>query len=193
MNKSTTPAGVFPAAIVEEAWQQVGASFERFCLTAGIASLAGRRMRPGCAASAMVVARPGWASLGEDQGKARLPRGQSGVGATPSAGPQRRRDVAAELGRGGVQDWLGKWAMNLMLINVSTRKNGRAVRLPESDRRAQRFRPVQIGGVAPVCGTVGRTHEGVDGRGSVEAGPAGDPDRRHPHHGRPGAAGRRWR
>jgi putative transposase len=41
MNKSTTPAGVFPAAIVEEAWQQVGASFERFCLTAGIASLAG--------------------------------------------------------------------------------------------------------------------------------------------------------
>jgi len=41
MNKSTTPAGVFPAAIVEEAWQQVGASFERFCLTAGIATLAG--------------------------------------------------------------------------------------------------------------------------------------------------------
>jgi hypothetical protein len=29
------------------------------------------------------------------------------------------------------QEWLGKWAMNLMLINVSTRKIGRAVRLPE--------------------------------------------------------------
>jgi putative transposase len=28
---------------------------------------------------------------------------------------------------------LGKWAMNLMLINVSTRKFGRAVRLPEGD------------------------------------------------------------
>ena len=41
MEKSTTPAGVFPGAIVEEAWQQVGASFERFCLTAGIATLAG--------------------------------------------------------------------------------------------------------------------------------------------------------
>jgi putative transposase len=41
MEKSTTPAGVVPAAIVEEAWQQVGASFERFCLTAGIATLAG--------------------------------------------------------------------------------------------------------------------------------------------------------
>ena len=30
-------------------------------------------------------------------------------------------------------DLLGKWAMNLMLINVSTRKFGRAVRLPEGD------------------------------------------------------------
>ena len=41
MRKSTTPAGLVPEAIVEEAWQQVGASFERFCLTAGIATLAG--------------------------------------------------------------------------------------------------------------------------------------------------------
>jgi hypothetical protein len=31
------------------------------------------------------------------------------------------------------EDWLGKWAMNLMLINVSTRKFRRAVRLPEGD------------------------------------------------------------
>ena len=31
------------------------------------------------------------------------------------------------------EDWLGKWALNLMLINVSTRKFGRAMRLPEGD------------------------------------------------------------
>jgi hypothetical protein len=31
------------------------------------------------------------------------------------------------------EDWLGKWAMNLMLINVSTRKFRRAVRLPDGD------------------------------------------------------------
>ena len=31
------------------------------------------------------------------------------------------------------EDWLGKWAVNLMLINVSTRKFGRAMRLPEGD------------------------------------------------------------
>ena len=31
------------------------------------------------------------------------------------------------------EDWLGRWEMNLMLINVSTRRFERAVRLPEGD------------------------------------------------------------
>ena len=31
------------------------------------------------------------------------------------------------------EDWLGRWAMNQMLINVSTRKFKRSVRLPEGD------------------------------------------------------------
>jgi len=34
MGKSSIAAGVVPAAIVEEARQELGASFERFCLTA---------------------------------------------------------------------------------------------------------------------------------------------------------------
>ncbi len=46
-------------------------------------------------------------------------------------------------------DLLGKWAMNLMLINVSTRNYGRAVRLPEGGIGAQRFGCVQICGVPP--------------------------------------------
>jgi transposase-like protein len=33
----------------------------------------------------------------------------------------------------GAEDWLGKWAMNQMLINVATRKFARSVRLPEGD------------------------------------------------------------
>ena len=40
MKKSTTLAAVVPAAIIEDAWQEVGASFERFCLTTGLATLA---------------------------------------------------------------------------------------------------------------------------------------------------------
>jgi hypothetical protein len=35
--------------------------------------------------------------------------------------------------RASEEDWLGRWAMNLMLMNVSTRKFRRAVRLPEGD------------------------------------------------------------
>jgi hypothetical protein len=36
------------------------------------------------------------------------------------------------------EDWLGKWAMNFMLLNVSTQKFRRAVRLPEGDVPAPR-------------------------------------------------------
>jgi putative transposase len=42
MKEATTSAAVVPAAIVEAAWQEVGASFERFCRTAAIATLAHR-------------------------------------------------------------------------------------------------------------------------------------------------------
>src|SRR5437879_4552725 len=41
MKKFTTSAAIDPAAIVEGAWQAVGASFERFCLATGVATLAG--------------------------------------------------------------------------------------------------------------------------------------------------------
>ena len=35
------------------------------------------------------------------------------------------------------ENWLGKWAMNQMLINVATRKFARSVRLPEADVPAE--------------------------------------------------------
>jgi len=40
MKTSTTSTAIVPEAIVEEAWQDVSASFERFCLSTGIATLA---------------------------------------------------------------------------------------------------------------------------------------------------------
>lgn len=62
------------------------------------------------------------------------------------------------------EDLLGQWALNLMLMNVSTRKFGRAVRLPGDDIPAERGAGVtQIGGVTPVRGLVGREDAGVDG------------------------------
>lgn len=34
------------------------------------------------------------------------------------------------------EHWLGRWAMDSVLINVSTRRFGRAIRLPEGDVQA---------------------------------------------------------
>src|SRR3974390_1059096 len=39
MDKSRETASGTPEAAVAEAWQQVGASFERFCLAAGVSAL----------------------------------------------------------------------------------------------------------------------------------------------------------
>jgi len=139
MKKYTTAAEVVPAAIVEEAWQQVGASFERFCLTAGIATLAGMMEADATRLCGVRYGRDGkdghrWGrtkgKLGFHGGKVALER------------PRVRARDGGELPLPSweaamAEDWLGKWALNLMLINVSTRKFGRAVRLPEGDVPAQ--------------------------------------------------------
>src|SRR5436305_14885598 len=39
MTKNSTAPVAAPPAIVAEAWQQVGASFDRFCLASGVAAL----------------------------------------------------------------------------------------------------------------------------------------------------------
>ncbi len=43
--------------------------------------------------------------------------------------------------------FLDQWAMNLMVMNVATRKFGRAVRLPEAGVPAGAGWPVQVGGL----------------------------------------------
>ena len=59
--------------------------------------------------------------------------------------------------------------MNLMLINVSTRRFGRAVRLPEGDITAPPGAGVSKSAVSRRCGVVGGTDERVDGGGPVAA------------------------
>jgi putative transposase len=121
---------------VGKAWDAVSVSFDRFCLTAGIEAL-GTMMEQdaeqACGARhARGDGRRGhrW---GRTQGKIGFHAGKVAVerprvrdlGGQELALPSWERAVA--------EDWLGKWAMNLMLINVSTRKFRRAVRLPEGD------------------------------------------------------------
>ena len=136
MKEFTTSAAVVPVAIVEEAWQEVGASFERFCLTAGIATLANMMEED---AARLCGPRYGRAEgkaghrWGKTKGKVGFHGGKVEI--------DRPRVRARDGGEVALPSWetamsedlLSKWALNLMLINVSTRKFGRAVRLPAGD------------------------------------------------------------
>lgn len=134
---SSLPVSVPPLA---EAFDAVQISVDRFCLLAGIevlqelmaddvASLCGPMHRHDAERK---VYRWGTTvgELGYHGGKVKVPR-------------PRVRDVAGkevqlpswEVARDG--DLLREWALNLMLLSVSTRKYGRAVRLPDGDLARQ--------------------------------------------------------
>jgi transposase-like protein len=136
MKTSTTSTAIVPEAIVEEAWQDVSASFERLCLSAGIATLASMMEED--------AAKLCGSRYGRQDGKAgyRWGKTKGKLGFHGAKVEVERRRVRARNGKelalpsweeAVSNDLLGKWAMNLMLINVSTRKYGRAVRLPEGD------------------------------------------------------------
>ena len=138
MTKATTtcPSPVTPQ--LQEAWNNVGDSFERFCLTAGIEALqammeadtvelCGER-------HARTSSRSGY-RWGTTQGKIGFHGGNVDV-ERPRVRARGKGGKEMELPtwlQSNEQDWLGKWAMNLMPVNVSTRKIRRAVRLPEGD------------------------------------------------------------
>ena len=145
MTHATTVSMIPPAPSLETAWEDVHSSFERFCLTAGIGALeqmlredAERLAGPRHSRNPERAGRRWGAAKGKigfHGGKVdvRRPRVRSPAGCEVPL-PSWRAAQA--------EDWLGRWAMNLMLINVSTRKLGRAVRLPEGDlSRACMARP----------------------------------------------------
>ena len=136
MRRIITTPGPDTTALVKEAWQDVGASFERFCLTAGIATLS-RMMTED--AERLCGPRHGRSGTrtGHRWGRTKGKIGFHG-GRVPVERPRVRSRDGTELPlpsweAAQAEDWLGQWAMNLMLINVSTRKFGRAVRLPGGD------------------------------------------------------------
>jgi putative transposase len=132
----TTTSAMTLLPSLEMAWRDVDISFERFCLTAGIGALeqmlyedahrlAGPRHSRG----------PGRAGQrwGATRGKIGFHGGKVDV-RRPRLRSYDGHEVELPAWRAAqAEDWLGRWAMNLMLINVSTRKLKRAVRLPEGD------------------------------------------------------------
>lgn len=130
------PASVMAAMEMKEtAWDQVGRSFERFCLLAGIDSLTQMLAEDAEALCGgryeRTAGKPGYrwgttkGKVGFHGGKVEMERprvrGRQG-GEIPLPSWEAAQDASL----------LEHWAVNLMLMNVATRKYGRAVRLPES-------------------------------------------------------------
>lgn len=119
-----------------EAFDDVRDSFERFCLLSGIEVLEQMLEEDANALCGDRHAR-NKERKGHRWGAAQSPIGFHG-GKTKVKRPRVRGKDKKEIPlpswtAAQAEDWLGQWAMNLMLINVSTRKFGRAVRLPEGD------------------------------------------------------------
>jgi putative transposase len=136
MTNSTTVSPIALVPGLEEAWQDVNGSFERFCLTAGIEAME-QMLRED--AERVTGARH---SRGRERAGQRWGATKGKIGFHGGTVAVRRPRVRSYDGREVMlptwaaaqgENWLGRWAMNLMLINVSTRKFKRAVRLPESD------------------------------------------------------------
>jgi putative transposase len=135
---STTMTALPPTAgaAVDEAWEQVSVSFDRFCLAAGIETLSAMMERDAEEACGPRHGR-GAERRGHRWGRSKGKIGFHG-GKVELERPRVRELAGKELSLPSwesaiAEDWLGKWALNLMLINVSTRKFRRAVRLPEGD------------------------------------------------------------
>src|ERR1700750_2160026 len=135
MKKDITPTAAV-ASGVDEAWRDIGASFERFCLTAGIATLADMMERDAtelCGPRYGREDRRRGHRWGQAAGKLGFHGGKVAI-ERPRVRARDRHELALPSWEAAqAEDWLGRWAMNLMLINVSTRRFGRAVRLPEGD------------------------------------------------------------
>ena len=135
---STTATALLPAVLspVGKAMEEVSASFDRFCLAAGIEAL-GEMMEKDAAEAcgprhARAEARRGY-RWGRTRGKVGFHAGKIDVERPRVRDFAGRELVLPSWEHAMAEEWLGKWAMNLMLLNVSTRKFRRAVRLPEGD------------------------------------------------------------
>src|ERR1700758_2509469 len=136
MTSTTTTPSFALVPSLETAWQDVDRSFERFCLTAGIGAIE-QMLRDDAQQLTGAPHSRGEHRVGQRWGTTKGKIGFHG-GKVAVHRPRVRGLDGHELPlpswtAAQAEDWLGRWAMNLMLINVSTRKLRRAVRLPEGD------------------------------------------------------------
>src|ERR1700726_4389210 len=136
MTSTTTTSAFALVPSLETAWQDVDSSFERFCLTAGIGAIEQMLCEDAQRLAGAPHSRGGgrvghrW---GKTKGKIGFHGGKVAVHRPRVRGLDGHEHPLPTWTAAQAEDWLGRWAMNLMLINVSTRKLRRAVRLPEGD------------------------------------------------------------
>jgi len=127
-------SGIGGMEAVDKAFGELSQSFERFCLTAGVAALSAMMEKDAEEACGPRHSRSG-SRRGHRWGRTSGPIGFHG-GKIDVERPRVRASGGHELvlpswEQAVKEDWLGPWAMNQMLLNVSTRKFKRSVRLPD--------------------------------------------------------------
>ena len=136
MKEHTTSTAIPTHALKAEALASISASFERFCLAAGVEAL-NEMMEQDAAAVCGERHERGerrkahrW---GRTRGKIGFHGGKVEIERPRVRGLDGKEQVLPSWENAINEDLLGKWAMNQMLINVSTRRFKRSVRLPEGD------------------------------------------------------------
>ena len=152
MNTSTMMTSAIPRAPVGKAWEEVSVSFDRFCLAAGIETLGAMMEADAEAACGSRHSRSEdrrghrW---GRTAGKIGFYAGKVAIERPRVRGLDGKELPLASWQQAVDEDWLGQWAMNLMLINVSTRKFrrrhlARAAKLDFTPRSLARLRPSPV-------------------------------------------------
>jgi putative transposase len=136
MTEHTTFTAIPTNAIKAEALTSMSASFERFCLAAGLEALAEMMEQDALAACGERHERGRRRKAhrwGKTKGKIGFHGGKVEMARPRLRGFDGKEQALPSWETAQSEDWLGKWAMNQMLINVSTRKFQRSMRLPEGD------------------------------------------------------------
>jgi len=136
MQEHTTSTAIPTNAIKAEALASMSASFERFCLAAGLDALAEMMEQDALAACGERHERGRRRKAhrwGKTKGKIGFHGGKVEMARPRLRGFDGKEQALPSWETAQSEDWLGKWAINQMLINVSTRKFQRSMRLPEGD------------------------------------------------------------
>ena len=136
MKKHTASTAIPTYALKAEALASMSASFERFCLAAGLETLSEMLEQDATAACGERHERGERRQAhrwGRTKGKIGFHGGKVAIERPRVRGLDGAERVLPSWENAVSEDLLGKWAMNQMLINVSTRRFKRSVRLPEGD------------------------------------------------------------